>query len=243
MDIDLREFGLSERETKVYIALLKLGSTTTGPLADEARLPTSKIYNVLNSLIDKGLASYVVKDNKKYFVALDPKNLLNFIKEKEKTFKTILSELKRKRKFSENPQLAEVFEGFGAIKSMNFELIESLTSRDFYYAFTFEEAYLDSEVAKTFLHNIHQRLSSKKIDDRLIAPAKLRKEINHLYKDIPTVNIKFTETHPLSGLAISKKTIINAVWGDRPIAVKITSEQLAQRYKEFFLEIWKIAKK
>ena len=162
--------GLTEREAKVYLALIELGLTTTGPISKKTRLPPSKIYSILERLIDKGLISYTIIKKTKNFHALNPENLMKELKEKEKDLNKIIPELKTKQTFPQNPQIAEVFEGFNSIKTMNEELINCLKKEEFYYAFTFEETYLTSENAKTFLHNIHQRLSLKKIDDRLIAP-------------------------------------------------------------------------
>ena len=37
--------------------------------------------------------------------------------------------------------------------------------------------------------------------------------------------------------------VINWSWGERPTAVEIKSKQIAEQYKKFFLEIWKLAKR
>ena len=76
MEESLKEFGFSERESKVYIALLELGETTTGKISKMTRLNSSKIYDILERLIDKGLVSYVLKNKIKYFNALEPQNIL-----------------------------------------------------------------------------------------------------------------------------------------------------------------------
>ena len=64
MDITiLRELGFTEREVKVYISLLELGTSTAGPIAVKSRLPQTKVYETLGKLIDKGLVSYIVVSN------------------------------------------------------------------------------------------------------------------------------------------------------------------------------------
>jgi len=74
MDLELlKEIGLTESETKVYLALLELGSTTKGPIVDKSQVASSKIYELLEKLIQKGLASFVVKSGTKYFEAAPPK--------------------------------------------------------------------------------------------------------------------------------------------------------------------------
>ena len=75
-----RDIGFSEREIKVYLALLGIGQTTVGPIAAETRLQHSKVYQTLEKLIDRGLVSYVIKSKTKYFQAHNPKQILNILK-------------------------------------------------------------------------------------------------------------------------------------------------------------------
>ena len=68
MDIQLlRKVGLTDGESKVYLALLELGSSTTGPIVKEADIAKSIVYQILDRLIQKGLVSYIVKEKTKYF--------------------------------------------------------------------------------------------------------------------------------------------------------------------------------
>src|SRR4030066_1916423 len=50
----LREMGLNAYETDAYIALLEGGQMTAMEISREAQVPYSKIYEVLNSLKEKG---------------------------------------------------------------------------------------------------------------------------------------------------------------------------------------------
>ncbi len=79
----LKEAGLTEGESKVYLALLELGTTTTGPLTDKAKVAKSIIYPLLEKLIEKGLASYIIKEKTKYFQAAEPNKLLEYIEERK----------------------------------------------------------------------------------------------------------------------------------------------------------------
>src|SRR3989344_3776956 len=114
----LRDLGFSEREIKVYLALLELGSTTVGPIASKTRMQHSKVYQTLEKLIDKGLVSFVIKAKTKHFEAQNPKHILNIIKEKERKFSEILPNLQKIQIFSQEQQVATVYEGEKSIKSM-----------------------------------------------------------------------------------------------------------------------------
>lgn len=238
-----RDLGFSEREIKVYLALLELGATTVGPIAAKTRLQHSKVYQTLEKLIDRGLVSFIIKSKTKHFQAQDPKQILNILKEKEKRFSEILPILKEKQQFSKEKQIATVYEGYKAIKSMFDFILEDLNSKSYYYVFAFKDDYLTSKLASRFLRNIHMQLSEKKVDDRLIANISIKKGFEKNYSDIKGIKYKFTSINLPLGLMIVDNRVINWLWGERPTAVEIVSKQIAQQYKKFFLEIWKIAKK
>ena len=242
MEEIFRDLGFSEREIKVYLALLELGATTVGPIAAKTRLQHSKVYQTLEKLIDKGLVSFIIKSKTKYFQAQDPKQILNILKEKEKRFSEILPKLKEKQKYSKEKQIATVYEGYKAIKSMFDFILEELNNKSYYYVFAFKDDYLTSELASRFLRGIHMQLSEKKVDDRLIANISIKKEFERNYLDIKDMKYKFTNINLPLGLMIINDRFINWVWGERPTAIEIVSKQIAQQYKKFFLEIWKISK-
>ncbi|MBS7654108.1 MAG: TrmB family transcriptional regulator [Candidatus Bathyarchaeia archaeon] len=52
--VALKEMGLTEYEMRAYLYLLKAGLSTASQLSDEANIPYSKVYEVLNSLERKG---------------------------------------------------------------------------------------------------------------------------------------------------------------------------------------------
>lgn len=69
---ELIKFGLSEKEAKLYVALLELNENTAHHLAKKAGLNRPTAYVVLDSLIVKGLASKYEKKGVAYYVAEDP---------------------------------------------------------------------------------------------------------------------------------------------------------------------------
>jgi len=55
---DLRDFGLSEYEAKSYLALTVHGPLSASSVSELSKIPQSKIYEVLKSLVYKCLAEY-----------------------------------------------------------------------------------------------------------------------------------------------------------------------------------------
>ena len=79
----LEKVGLTKIEARVYMVLLKHGSVKAGKIAREANLNRTTTYDALKRLLEKGLASYVIQENRKYFQPVEPQRLVEFIKEKE----------------------------------------------------------------------------------------------------------------------------------------------------------------
>ena len=77
MNADLfRKIGLTEGETKVYFALLKLGEATIGNIGKESKVSKSKLYDILDKLIARGLVGHVIKNKVRHFAANNPKNII-----------------------------------------------------------------------------------------------------------------------------------------------------------------------
>ncbi len=232
-----KELGFTEREIKVYIGLLELGLTTTGPIAAKTKLQQSKIYETLEKLIEKGLVSYILKSKTKYFQASDPKEIINIIEDKKRRFKNILGELELKQNRSKSKQIAIVHEGFKTFKAMFNRIADEFKKGDSYWAFSFKDEYY-SLTASLFLRNFHQKLEKKKIDDKLLGHISTKKFIKKAFEGNKNIKIKFARNETPLGVIIIKGKIINLVWGERPTAIEITSEQIYQQYRSFFTESW-----
>ncbi|MBS3102745.1 hypothetical protein J4458_04845 [Candidatus Woesearchaeota archaeon] len=46
----LQRVGLTPGEAKIYLALLELGQSTTGPIVNKSKVSTSKTYKILERL-------------------------------------------------------------------------------------------------------------------------------------------------------------------------------------------------
>ena len=94
----LSNFGLTEAEVRLYLELLKMGVATATDLAKYTNTNRTFTYDRLKKLLNSGLISYIIKDNKKYFKAAEPSQLLSILREKEEQVKSILPELEQLKK-------------------------------------------------------------------------------------------------------------------------------------------------
>ena len=65
----LQNLGLTDKEARVYTALLKRGRTSAYGIAEESGLKKPTTYVILDDLIEKGLASRIPRVRKQLFVA------------------------------------------------------------------------------------------------------------------------------------------------------------------------------
>ncbi|MCU0680040.1 MAG: BlaI/MecI/CopY family transcriptional regulator [Planctomycetes bacterium] len=72
----LQDFGLSEKESRVYLALLQVGPAPVQKIADKSSLARSTIYEILNALIKRGLVNTYLKKRVKYFSPEEPEKLV-----------------------------------------------------------------------------------------------------------------------------------------------------------------------
>lgn len=244
----LNQIGLNDSEIRVYFALLELDESSVGPIIEKAKVQDSKIYVILEKLIEKGLASFVVKNNVKHYQASDPKNLIELLESKEKDIinqkqeiRKLLPAIEERRKFRADKQEATVYEGIDGVKAAFNRIIDTLKSGDEYLVFTLGEE-LGLQSVKTFFQNYHKKRIDKKIKARLIVNNKIKETFrkNHLYSGM---SARYTALGVPTGVFIYENKVMSVVWGEKPTAFVISSKANAERYREFFEELWRIAKK
>jgi len=67
------DFGLTERETKVYMILLTKKSFTTSELQNSVDITRTKIYEILQKMVARGICTERIVGKLKYYEAVEPK--------------------------------------------------------------------------------------------------------------------------------------------------------------------------
>lgn len=90
----LKKLNLTDAEAKVYVALLRFGSSTGYELSKTSSVPRSKIYNVLENLITQGLAVCAKQTTPVLYHAVPAEEMLkNLQREFEQTIAQVKTEL------------------------------------------------------------------------------------------------------------------------------------------------------
>ncbi len=72
----LVDLGLSERQAKVYLALLTQKNTTIADLQRSSGVPQTKVYEIVRQLVEMGYCRKRKVGTKRYFEALNPEAVL-----------------------------------------------------------------------------------------------------------------------------------------------------------------------
>lgn len=253
MKEELKSIGLTDGETEVYLALLKLGESTNSPIARHSKLQSSTVYYCLNSLIEKGFVKYILKGDRKHFSAINPENILSILNEREKEFvkkkqniKLIIPKLKQYQYVVKDKTTAEVYEGAKGFQAIFNQILAELRRGDQYEAFVIEQSMEGSkEIENLFIkHNIE--LKKRGIKLRLLANESMRNIFEKIYGKhfLKTYQeIRYTPQTIPAGITIYKDNVITHVNEENlPISIKVRNKKLAQMYRDFFNSEWKQAK-
>lgn len=94
MDISLlKKLGFSDKNAKIYLALLGLGPSSVRDLAQSCDLNRGTTYDALQWLQEVGLVNYYKQDTKQLFVAENPIQLKNLVQEKMSELKSVEDDL------------------------------------------------------------------------------------------------------------------------------------------------------
>lgn len=222
----LQQVGLTEAETKLYLVMLGSGEATASELARKTATNRTFTYDRLNKLVNAGLASHITKENKRYFKAAEPSQLMSILKERESQVQSILPELETlKAKTSEGPRVTVFSSKKGMQTALNLLLREKKPIFMQGSLLNFQNAMkLGFEVWNNRRIRDKLRLRLLTAEDATLDFA----EIERLPSEEKTETTTFT---------CGDKTVI-AFWSDVPVATLIESGEIAKNNVAFFKALW-----
>jgi len=242
---DLTKIGMTEGESKVYLALLELGSSSVGPIVKKSGVAYSNIYEILQRLINKGLASFILKSKTKYFQPSGPENLFGYLEKQEKELraqKDILSSFIPKLKTlqkSRPEQEAEIFVGLKGLRSAYEKLAVEYKPGEWLFFYIHSEDY--AKESDIFYNSIARHFKDPKIKMKGIGNKDYRK--SKFIKKAKFIKIRYVDFPVPGNIDITHDKIMIVSWKPVPIAFLVRSQQIADSMREYFESVWKIAKK
>jgi sugar-specific transcriptional regulator TrmB len=236
----LEKVGLSKNESKIYIALVKLGSASVNQISKVADVHRVNIYDTLERLQEKGLVASVMKSNKKYFEAASPEVIRKLAEEKEKQIaevKNMFPRLMEEYRASKKRQEVHSFKGILGIKTVLKDILDTKPKEVLNFAST-RGLYILSPTTFEIWESqrIRNKILMKVITSSIIKKTIPRKKLQQFRF------LKEEFNHASSTLVYANKVAL-FMWTEDPIVILIESVELAESYRNYFYSLWARAKK
>lgn len=242
----LLSFGLSKKESDVYLAALELGRGTVSQISRKAGINRTTGYDILDSLIGKGLVRISGKEPKQEYVAESPDTILVFLQKQLETTKAniekaqqFVPELKSIHKVSDRPQV-KFYEGVEGMKQV-YE--DTLTAKEPIHAYAnYDDMH---RTMGDYFPDYYKRRAKKGIVAIGIVPdsplarerASKNKEEARQLAVVPTEKFSIS---PDIEIYDNKLTIVS--WREK-LGIIIESAEIADAMKKIFELAWAEAKR
>ena len=244
----LKDLDLSEKEAVVYLASLELGLSTIQEIAGKSQISRSTTYEVIESLMKKGLMSALTKGKKKYFSVEGPERLMTFIdiKERElekrkKELRNILPELKELASLSGERPRVRFYDGKQGRRRIQEDILRTKNLGTIEEFVPLDDAYhLFPAHPRDHRHEMGKKI---KVPERMIYTSKKGEILPRKKGSIETFFIPI-EKYPFHAeITIYANKVALVSFGRKPIGVVLESDDIANTLRCMFDLLWKALKK
>lgn len=238
MDIEkLKQIGLNEKESKVYIELLQAGDSLVSEISEKTKINRSLLYTVLSDLANKGIVTYIIKNNVRYYRAAEPNKILSLLREKEKIFESILPDLIELHRPRTKKPVIEVLEGKEGIRTILNDLLKIKQEW-----FAFDVPGKGPEILGPTVHSFEKERQKNKIILKVICV----KTEEGIKRGEEFSKMKYTQVRyapkpyqsPASNWIYGDRIVIIFWYKEFPFAMRIMDKNLAESYKNHFKILW-----
>ncbi len=241
-----KRIGLTEGEVKVYLALLKLGESSIGDIGRESKVSKSKMYDILDKLIAKGLVGYIIKNNVKHFSSNDPKMLLTYLNKKEDDLEETRKEVSKaipglSLQRLAKKKIAEIYEGFEGMKAIREDLMLTFKKGDTLKVIGAPKAANDKWEA--WLLDFHKRRIARGVGMRIIYNSNA-KTYGKVRKQMKITQVKYLPSDLVSPDWIdifNEAIMIGILLENQTLAIVIRDKSLADSFRSYFELMWRIS--
>jgi sugar-specific transcriptional regulator TrmB len=236
----LEILDLSPSESRVYLAILKLGQSGISDISIKSGVKRTTIYNHLDELIKKGLIFKTAKKKRIVYCAENPRKILGILESKKVKIEKIIPELESMYSVSFNKPKVSFYEGKEGLRSIYKEVTS--TSRNVYSYFSPKSVFSVFSLQENhellmrlynnggILHNLVEK------SDEAVERLKIREYQSFVKNKVLPDELKFQTDLLVFGnkvALISFKNMVGAI---------IEDEAIANMQKNLFKFIWKSIK-
>ncbi|UCD04539.1 MAG: TrmB family transcriptional regulator [Candidatus Woesearchaeota archaeon] len=238
----LRQIGLTEYESKIYLAALKQGASTGYKLAQVAKIPQGKAYEALLRLEEKGFAA-IIPVKPKLYKAIQPKIAINqFITHKLSTLRSIEEDIINKAKEIKTPkEFVESITITAGSKNM-----WSITQHFYKNAQKEIKLMITYDIYPFIMRQMMEEALSRGIKFKILATKMSDKGLKWMREDIESgAEVKYFPVEEIRLTIVDRKEVLQGILNPRDLRdrvnIYIRSKELAKALNMYFESIWKKA--
>ncbi len=240
MEEELKQFGLTENEVKIYLVLLRLGTANPAEVAEKTGFSRSYVYDALERLLEKGIVSNVLMKNKKYYDAIDPTKLENLASERLENIQKIIPKLLAIKNITQEEIKVELHRGKFVYKTLLNDIIETLKKNGEVLVYGIDDEvllHLD-EYNKFYLRQYFAKVVKLQIKEKVIA-----KIGNPIPKEAKSSAYRFLPKEVIGNIAfeVYGNKVAIFLWGIPNHLILIQNKEVADSYRNQFKILWENA--
>ena len=228
-----KELGFSEHETKIYTCMLQQGSITATKIAKETDIDAATTYLFLESLMKKGMVSYVIRNNVRYFSAAHPKQLIEKLKHQLSQVEEELPYLETLMRLGVEKTNVELYKGKEGLKTIMKDILRE--KKPYTFIGEVEKFFTDlSPYVWQWLREVEKR----RIRGKLLCPE------SSSFSVAKTESYKLLSKNFISSISTwtyGEKTAL-FVWSTPLFGILITNKEIAKSTRQTFDFLWTLAK-
>lgn len=239
---NLKKVGLTENQSLVYLALVKLGEAKAGELIKKTGIHRNIVYTSLDELGDKGLVAHSKVKGVMLYKMLPPSRLLADAQERERAAKIAIEELRNISR-KKNEQEIIVYEGIDEFRKHVFRSYSLTKSGDMlrYLGTSPHWHTLAGPSVEKELIGI-QRDKKLRVRGIARAPFPAVKEYVKGTKGLTELRYNPLISSDTNNVEILSDRICIQSFVEPYFVVEIVNEELAKNYQNYFDFLWSRSK-
>lgn len=237
----LEEIGLTKRESQTYTLLLSLGESRFSTIQKELKLHPQIVYRCMESLKRKGLVSVYKRKGRFHAIAESPKELVRIEKDRLAEVQAILPDLIALQQKPTTP-LLHTAKGSTALADFRERAYQRMKKGDTLFIIGGSGDRFYTALGDSYASVERQRIR-KKITKKLISVQSEREKFLENDTQREYSDFKFLpDSFPIvSSTNIYLDTVAIIIWAEEPVLMTIQNKDVADSYKNYFKQLWKLA--
>ncbi|HIH23844.1 TPA: hypothetical protein HA251_02310 [Candidatus Woesearchaeota archaeon] len=224
--------GLTRIEARVYTALLEAGRAQAGQISRLTGIHRRSVYDALERLIEKGLASWIKENDERFYLPEDPRQLATIVRAQQDEIDKVLPGLLAAYNSKHEKQETRFYKGVQGLRAvLEDQVREGKPVR------IIGAARNANDILKHHLQQYTRQRVGKRLKLYLIYAGERRKT------KVPFGTVRYlpeSYATPVSTNVYGDRVAI-IVWSEEPIVILIRNPSIAEAYGKYFELLWRIA--